>query len=43
LEEGKLNIEDVIIEFDYMKKIDLEKFVYHKNSKLPSCVPILKI
>ena len=43
LEDGLLNPHEIIIEFDYMKKIDLEKYIYHKGSKLPSCVPILKI
>lgn len=41
LEDGLLNPHEIIIEFDYMKKIDLEKYIYHKGSKLPSCVPIL--
>ena len=40
LENGELKNNEVIIEFDYMKKIDLEKFVYHKSTTAPSCVPI---
>ena len=34
--------DEVIVEFDYMRKIDLEKFIYQKGTNLPSNVSILK-